>query len=313
MSIFDENAANSTPANPNGNEKAPANPEATVAAGTKPSDEKPAAPAAKVIEEKDGKVTLENPDGSQVTNVPKEKVDPAAAEKKVTYAKEILDQIPEKYRNAADPLKAWQEAHKGLEGKLREGKPEAPAEYKVTLPESATKAGIELNEKDPRYVGFLKMAKEKGFSQDQFDAAIGSFFDGEVAILQEQAKETEKLGKDGPTMLRETAQRLTRHVGEAEAQSILSQITTAEGAKALSKLVGLVGRESTLPGSDTNNAVVTEADDLKDYRDRLKDPRMKKDKEFRNQTLAMGEKLKGVIEADIKARGVIGSRATPAS
>lgn len=313
MSIFGEDGgvtpSNSTPANPNGNEKAAGEPGAQVNTGNKPGDENPA-PNAKVIEEKDGKVTLRNPDGSEVTNVPKDKVDPS--EKKVEYAKEILDQIPEKFRSAADPMKAWQEAHKGLETKLREGKPEAPSEYKVNLPKSATEAGLELNDKDPRYVGFLKMAKDKGYSQDQFDAAIGAFFDGEVAILQEAAKETEKLGKDGPTMLRETAQRLNRHLGNEEAQKILSQITTAEGAKALSKLVGMVGREANLPGADANNAVVTENDELKEYRDRLKDPKMKSDKSFRNETLAMGEKLKNVIDADIKARGVVGSRNTGA-
>lgn len=307
MSIFD--SSSNAPENTQGNEKATNADGSQTVTENKTADDKPASNA-KVTDEGNGKVTLTNPDGSQVTNVPKDKADPSSAEKKVEYPKEILDQIPEKFRSAADPLKAWQEAHKGLEGKLREGKPEAPGEYKVNLPKSATDAGIELNEKDPRYVGFLKLAKEKGFSQDQFDAAISSFFEGEVAILQEQARETEKLGKDGPTMLRETAQRLTRHVGEAEAQAILGQITTAEGAKALSKLVGMVGRETSLPGSDTNNSVVTEQDDLKEYRERLKDPKMKSDKDFRNQTLAMGEKLKGLIDADIKARGVIGSRNT---
>lgn len=262
----------------------------------------------KVVSEKDNTVTLQDEKGNQITNVPKDKVaDKADTADKVEYPKEVLELIPEKFRNANDPMKAWQEAHKGLETKLR-AKPEAPEEYTVNLPESAKKAGIEIDQKDPRFTKYAELAKAGGFTQEQFDAGIEAFLEGEMASGFAKEKEMEKLGKEGPTMLKETAQRLTRHLGETEAMAILDQITTAEGAKQLSRLAGMVGRESNIPSSDGQNAAMNSHDELSEYRSRIKDPKMKSDREFRKETLAMGEKLKDVIAEDIKSRGIVGNR-----
>lgn len=267
----------------------------------------------KQTEGKDGTLTLEDEHGSKVTGVPKDKTADGKVDKKVEYPESVMASIPEKYRNATDPLKAWQDGMKSLEAKLREGRGEVPDTYKVNLPESAKTANVSIDEKDPRFVAFSKMAKDSGYTQEQFDAGIAAYLEGEMAGANNKAKEMEKLGKEGPTMLRETATRLERHLGAEEARSILSEITTAEAAKQLSKLAGMVGRNSQVPGNDVDGATTSDVDEVAEYRTRLKDKRMKNDKDFRRETMQMGERLKDLIGADLKARGVIGGRTSSAT
>lgn len=144
-----------------------------------------------------------------------------------------------KYKTAEELEKGYKELSK----KLREGKVEAPEEYSLEAVSEFFDA------EDPMLGEYLGVFKELGLSQAQADALLAKYGADMAAQNVDPEAEKAKLGAEGEAMIKGLESFFAKQKGnfsEAEQAALGSMASTADGVKALNKLVSLT-REQNIP------------------------------------------------------------------
>lgn len=164
-----------------------------------------------------------------------------------------------KYKDAV----AAQEAFKHLEsenGRLRrERQPTAPEQYVYDFSGDEDVSSILPEDfdfsEDPLVKHMEPVFKEANFTQEQVNAATKAWLQYQASQRVDTKAEMESLGADAPIILKDAqALRDMKGFSDEERQIIESWVTTADEARLLSKIKGMMTAQSKIPAADNLQA-----------------------------------------------------------
>jgi hypothetical protein len=135
-----------------------------------------------------------------------------------------------------------------IEASRREGVPEKPEGYELSVPEEVVPAGFEARlpgDDDPLVAETRAVLHELGAKPEQFQRLVGALIKSQVAGLPDIAAEKAKMGEGAPERIAAVDAWLAKSLGEAEYHAVASGMTTAAGILAMEKLMKMAG---TTPG-----------------------------------------------------------------
>lgn len=200
------------------------------------------------------------------------------------------DWLPDKFWNPeikAPRTEILAKSFNELEGKLRtktddlkneiyaELRASAPEKYEINLAEDVLPANVEFdfNEEDPLVSWFSEFAREKGLTQDEFDAAINKYVSIEVSALPDVNKEIEKLGDHGQDRLLRVHNWLDKRLSQDQFTALAPTLTSAAQIEALEALMKTTGPAQF--DGDNQASPLT----LEELRTMQNDPRYWRDKD----------------------------------
>ncbi len=149
-------------------------------------------------------------------------------------------ELETRFRNKQEEIRA--EIKADLEKEITpQEKPEAPESYEFKAPEGVEPEAITDT---PQYKWFAEFAKERGFSQDEFQAGINSYLEGLAASLPDQDAEFAKLGENAKSRAGAVAAFLDKHLPDPADRAIADALTsTANGVRVVETLMRQTGMD----------------------------------------------------------------------
>lgn len=182
--------------------------------------------------------------------------------------------LPEKFKTPEDLAKSYGElegafgrkadAFKAeLQAQLREGVPEKPDGYELTVPEGLLPEGFtaQIDPADPFLAQMRETFHALGAKPEQFNAAAAAFLQWQVANMPDVAAEQAKLGEGAPERIAAVDRWLAKTLDATEYKAVANGLVTAEGIQAIEKLMRLAtgGAPQRVPGGGESGALTPEA------------------------------------------------------
>jgi len=134
---------------------------------------------------------------------------------------------------------------------LREGVPEKPDGYELTVPEGVVPAGFEAqlpSGDDPLVAETRAVLHELGAKPEQFQRLVGALIKSQVAALPDIAAEREKMGDGAADRIAAVDSWLAKTLDEPGYRAVASGMVTADGIMAMEKLMKLAGATPGVTG-----------------------------------------------------------------
>lgn len=158
--------------------------------------------------------------------------------------------LPEKFKSPEDLAKSYGElesafgrkaeaAKAELLAELRQGVPEKPEGYALTVPDGLLPEGFAatVDDKDP-FLGEMRgLMHELGAKPEQFEKAAHAFLKWQVANMPDVAAERAKLGEGAPERIATVDRWLAANLGQDEYGAVAAGLVTATGIQALEKIM----------------------------------------------------------------------------
>jgi hypothetical protein len=200
---------------------------------------------------------------------------PAAEPAAVDFEVKRPEYIPEKFWDAekkAPNVEALSKSYAELEKKFRD-QPKAPEKYTYEPPKELKSEfpDFEVDMEDPTFQSMVQVAKEKNWSQKDFETVVNGYFKSELANQKERLKaEYEALGPNASARIKSIQDFATKNLSEEEAGLLVSSMTSAAAVSVIEKLISQAKRQPNIPDP---GAVVPEVLTEQRVRSKMKDER----------------------------------------
>ena len=178
-----------------------------------------------------------------------------------------------------------------------EVKANVPEEYELKMPEIPEGIEMNLDKEIPLLKWWDNTAREKGLSQEEYNAGIKAFVDNQIDALPNLDNEKEQLGDNANARIEAADLWSKKNLSKESYEAIANFATTAQGVKALEEIMKL-NKDAPIPETET---AIEAAPSLEDLRSMMKDPRYWKDGErdqaYINKVSMMYEKYYGSQKA----------------
>lgn len=178
-----------------------------------------------------------------------------------------------------------------------EVKANVPEEYELKMPEIPEGIEMSLDKEIPLLKWWGDTARQKGLSQEEYNAGIKAFVDNQIDALPNLESEKEQLGDNANARIEAADLWSKKNLSKESYEAIANFATTAQGVKALEEIMKL-NKDAPIPETET---AIEAAPSLEDLRSMMKDPRYWKDGErdqaYINKVSMMYEKYYGSQKA----------------
>ena len=178
-----------------------------------------------------------------------------------------------------------------------EVKANVPEEYELKMPEIPEGIEMNLDKEIPLLKWWGDTAREKGLSQEEYNAGIKAFVDNQIDALPNLDNEKQELGDNANARIEAADLWSKKNLSKESYEAIANFATTAQGVKALEEIMKL-NKDAPIPETET---AIEAAPSLDDLRSMMKDPRYWKDGErdqaYINKVSMMYEKYYGSQKA----------------
>ena len=178
-----------------------------------------------------------------------------------------------------------------------EVKANVPEEYELKMPEIPEGIEMSLDKEIPLLKWWGDTARQKGLSQEEYNAGIKAFVDNQIDALPNLESEKEQLGDNANARIEAADLWSKKNLSKESYEAIANFATTAQGVKALEEIMKL-NKDAPIPETET---AIEAAPSLDDLRSMMKDPRYWKDGErdqaYINKVSMMYEKYYGSQKA----------------
>ncbi len=165
-----------------------------------------------------------------------------------------------KYKNVEELEKGYKELSK----MARENKVEIPDEYSFDMSELEGFETVEINKEDPFLQDMVGVFKQAGISDQQASVLVANFNKLQGMSDVDPEKEMSKLGEDAKVVIPEIERFFAKNkanFSEEELTSIASMTTTADGVRAINRMINMT-HSKPVPTDDTKPIAAESSADL---------------------------------------------------
>lgn len=178
----------------------------------------------------------------------------------------------------------------------------APESYEVSISEELKEAGVEISADDPMVEQAMAFAKESNMSQEGFNNMIELYSMQQVAEQKADqehiAEQMKTLGNNAEARVNNIGLWSDKNLDPELSAGLKSMATTAEGVKALEKLITMTGNSAVDVDAAQNNsgASAEEVTAMQFEKDEHGNRRINTDKEFKARYEKLRDQVYGLGE-----------------
>lgn len=152
---------------------------------------------------------------------------------------------------------------------------QAPEQYEIAAPELPEGVNLDIDPEMPLLQWWAETARNKGLSQEEFDAGIKAFVDNEVNSLPNLENEKQLLGDNADQRIESADLWAKKNLSAESYDTVANLASTANGVRVIEEIMKLT-KDAPIPNTETKIDVTPDPLDLKAM---MKDPRYWKDGE----------------------------------